>query len=604
MFTIFRYGLISMVSTERALLGFMARSKKVGATIAVTSFLWGFICILNSYLIGYTIDAIFLSLADESGGFLGAIEPVLVLVASLLTGAFLTVTTVWLMGIFSARLSQSVRKDIFKALQDQSAKFYSDNSTGDLVSKATNDVTVIRQFSGNFALLLPIAVSEFIFCISFLLFIDVPLAILCIVTIPVSLVVSHYVKRDYGPIFGQARKHLGLLTNVISENVEGASLVRTFPSTDKEIGRFEGENSRYRNVALKAKKLKARIDPTTTFLHGLTWSLVLGFGGLRVIEGQITIGMLVSASFVANWLVVPIRHITNLMVAGSEAKAATARVLDILGSVPTIADPKNPVPLDMIHGEVSFDNVSFSYGKEPVLDNLTLTITSGSTVALLGGTGSGKSSLINLIPRFYDVSSGSVRVDGIDVREVKLRKLRRNIGFVDQESFLFSRTIAENIAFGRPDASFEEIQRCAKIACIHDFIVGLPEGYDTIVGERGVTLSGGQRQRLSIARTLLADPKIVIFDDSLSAVDVQTEKAIQQGLNQILKGHTTIVVTQRLSVTQNADYCIVMSNGQIVEVGKHQELLANEGAYARLYQSQVDGIMDLSVLNDHSTTLS
>jgi ATP-binding cassette subfamily B protein len=571
----------------------MAKKKIIGLITAFITFWWGAVCILNSYLIGNTVDAIFLAFDDPSR----TIISISILIISLSVGWILTILSIYYMGVYGTKVSQILRRDVFIALQDQSAKFYDDNNTGDLISKATNDIDVVRRFFMNSILLGPILVAEFIFCIGFLIYIDIPLAILLIFSIPVNLLLSYFAKKNYGPIFALSRKQLGLVTKVITENVESATLVRTFNASEVDIQRFDKENTDYRDTTLRAKKISARIQPVANYLATLTFVLVLGFGGLRVMEGHLTVGMLISAAFLTSWLAVPVRHVTNLMVMSSEARGAGDRILEILNSVPDIQDDPQAINFPgEIKGDICFENVSFGYQNEPVLENLDFTIPAGNTIALLGATGCGKSSLINLVPRYYDPNEGTLYIDGINIKSLKLQSLRKNIGFVDQESFLFARSIRDNIAFGKPDATDNDILDVARLACIHDFIMTLPDGYNTVVGERGLTLSGGQRQRLSIARTLLANPKIVIFDDSLSAVDVGTEREIQQALDNLLKQHTTIIVTQRLSLTQNADFCIVLKKGRIIELGSHQELLKLNGLYSELFKTQVDDIMDLTVL--------
>ncbi|MHA2366280.1 MAG: ABC transporter ATP-binding protein, partial [Candidatus Hodarchaeales archaeon] len=581
------------LDTEKVLIGYMAKKKIIGLITAFITFWWGAVCILNSYLIGNTVDAIFLAFDDPSR----TIISISILIISLSVGWILTILSIYYMGVYGTKVSQILRRDVFIALQDQSAKFYDDNNTGDLISKATNDIDVVRRFFMNSILLGPILVAEFIFCIGFLIYIDIPLAILLIFSIPVNLLLSYFAKKNYGPIFALSRKQLGLVTKVITENVESATLVRTFNASEVDIQRFDKENTDYRDTTLRAKKISARIQPVANYLATLTFVLVLGFGGLRVMEGHLTVGMLISAAFLTSWLAVPVRHVTNLMVMSSEARGAGDRILEILNSVPDIQDDPQAINFPgEIKGDICFENVSFGYQNEPVLENLDFTIPAGNTIALLGATGCGKSSLINLVPRYYDPNEGTLYIDGINIKSLKLQSLRKNIGFVDQESFLFARSIRDNIAFGKPDATDNDILDVARLACIHDFIMTLPDGYNTVVGERGLTLSGGQRQRLSIARTLLANPKIVIFDDSLSAVDVGTEREIQQALDNLLKQHTTIIVTQRLSLTQNADFCIVLKKGRIIELGSHQELLKLNGLYSELFKTQVDDIMDLTVL--------
>jgi ATP-binding cassette subfamily B protein len=320
-------------------------------------------------------------------------------------------------------------------------------------------------------------------------------------------------------------------------------------------------------------------------------------GGTLVMNNQLTPGLLIASIMLSRLLFVPINHITRLGVVFGQAQALGTRIFKVIENIPVILDDPDAIVLsDDGNGEIKFENVTFGYREEPVLEEISLSIPAGSTLALLGGTGSGKSSLINLIPRFYDVTKGAVKIDGIDVRKLKLESIRKKIGFCDQETFLFSRSIGENISFGNPMATKEEIIQVAKISQIHKFIESLPEGYDTIIGERGITLSGGQRQRLSIARALLADPLIVIFDDALSSVDVKTERKIQDALEALLENRTTIFITQRLSTIKFSDWIVIMDKGFIAEQGKHSDLLSKNGIYKRLFETQVDGILDLEII--------
>jgi ABC-type multidrug transport system fused ATPase/permease subunit len=580
----------------------MKQKKMLGLFTAIISFIWGAICVYQSYLVGATVDGIFLGLENnvtDIAGLSQAITSILILIVTLIIGWILTSVTIYCIWLYGIRIAQIVRSDLFYALQNQSMKFYDINNTGDLVSKSTNDVTLIRRFLAIFILLAPIAISEFIFCIGFLLLIDVPVAIYCIFTIPLAVLFSHWAKKDYGSTFELSRKQLGLITKVITENVESANLTRVFNSKEVDIQRFDEENIKYRDTSLKAKKTQARIEPIADAMYYITYTGVFLIGGLRVIDGFISIGMLISIIFLIVWLAVPVRHVTNLLVEGSQAKAAGTRILEILHDIPEIQnDPKALILPNDSPGKIVFDGVSFGYQSEPVLKDINITIDAGSTIALLGGMGSGKTSLINLIPRFYDPIKGNIKIDEVDIKKIQLESLRRTIGFVDQESFLFNNTIAENIRFGKPNATFEEIKEVAKIASINNFIDSLPDNYETIIGERGITLSGGQRQRLSIARCLLADPRIIIFDDSLSAVDIKTEREIEKALHAVTKNRTTIIVTQRLSSVKIADQCVVIHQGRIIENGTHEDLLKQNGAYSMLYSSQVDNLLDLSILKE------
>jgi ABC-type multidrug transport system fused ATPase/permease subunit len=319
-------------------------------------------------------------------------------------------------------------------------------------------------------------------------------------------------------------------------------------------------------------------------------------GGMLVFEGQISIGMLISAFLIIDFLSHVINEVILSTTSFSDFKASSRRIVSILEENPNIDDSPTANDLDNPTGDIDFKDVTFTYGNEPVLKDINLRIPANNSIALLGSTGSGKSSLINLVIRFYDPTGGSVLIDDINLKDIKLNSLRKNIGFVDQETFLFSRSIIENIKFGKPHASDAEVFRVTKIANIHNFILTLPDKYDTIIGERGVTLSGGQKQRLSIARALLVDPKIIIFDDSLSAVDLKTEHQIREALTNFLTNRTVIFVTQRISITSIVDKIVILNNGQIVEQGSHEELLSQNMVYTNLFNTQIDDVVDLSII--------
>ncbi len=390
-----------------------------------------------------------------------------------------------------------------------------------------------------------------------------------------------------------------MLNKVMQENIAGAIVSRVFDARKKDLTRFDKDNSQYRDFMIKAHKYGAAVWPQMLLIGGIMVSTVILLGGTLVMNDKMTAGILIASIMLSGRLFVPINHITRLGVVLGQGQALGTRILEVIENIPVIMDNPEAInlPIDG-KGEIRFEDVSFGYRKEPVLVGITLSIPAGSTLALLGGTGSGKSSLINLIPRFYDVTTGTVKIDGINVRNLKLESVRNKIGFCDQETFLFSRSIGENIAFGNPLAKKEEIIRVAKVSQIHDFVESLPEGYNTIIGERGVTLSGGQRQRLSIARALLADPLIVIFDDALSSVDIKTERKIQDALVALLKNRTTIFITQRLSTIKFADWIVIMDKGTIAEQGTHTDLFSKNGIYKRLFETQIDGVLDLEVIEE------
>jgi ATP-binding cassette subfamily B protein len=331
--------------------------------------------------------------------------------------------------------------------------------------------------------------------------------------------------------------------------------------------------------------------PLMIFLLSLPTALILWYGGRQVMAGAMTIGGLTQFILYVGMLGMPVRRLGFLVNLVARSISAGKRLLEVLDTESPVKDKPNAVELKNVKGEITFKNVSFGYDStDPVLDDVSFSIPPGSLVALVGSLGSGKSTIAHLIPRFYDVTSGAVLIDGRDVRECSMESLRRNIGIVQQDVFLFSATIRENIAYGVVKADMAQIMNAARTACLHDFIVSLPDGYETWVGERGITLSGGEKQRLAIARTLLINPRVLIMDDSTSSVDVETEHLIRQALAELIKGRTTFIITHRLPIIKNADIILVMENGKVAEMGKHVELIARDGLYARIYQGQISSI--------------
>jgi ATP-binding cassette subfamily B protein len=382
---------------------------------------------------------------------------------------------------------------------------------------------------------------------------------------------------------------LGDLSTRLQENVSGVQVVRAFAREPHEIERFDQVNRAYFRSRIVLIAEWSKVMPTTNLLIALGTILILIFGGQMVLNGTMTIGEIVA--FNSYWLMLsaPVQQLAWLVNAAGEAGAGAQRVLEILETEPAIRSPRDAVVLPPLRGRVEFRGVSLRYQDEKsvALQDIHLTVEPNQIVALIGQTGSGKTSLVHLIPRFYDVSEGAVLVDGYDVRTVDLESLRRQIGIVLQTSLLFSDTIRANIAYGRPEASLEEIIAAAKAAQAHDFIMGFPNGYETVVGERGVTLSGGQRQRIAIARALLMNPRILILDDSTSSVDTQTERLIQEALDRLMEGRTTFVIAHRLATVRRADLILVMENGRIVQRGRHEDLLAQGGLYKEIHDLQL-----------------
>jgi ATP-binding cassette subfamily B protein len=392
------------------------------------------------------------------------------------------------------------------------------------------------------------------------------------------------------PIWSSIRNQFGIITSAVQENIMGVRVVRGFAREDYEEKRFGKECETYFRKNIAGAKLRSLYLPLAVFLTSMSTVVIIWYGGIQVINKVITIGSLVAFYFYVMRLSQPVRMFGFIIMRFQRAIASAQRIFDIIDAKSLVSDKEGAIDLQQIKGHIVFKDVWFGYDENNiVLKNINLDVKPGETIAILGATGSGKSSIINLIPRFYDVTKGSITIDGYDIRDVTLKSLRKHIGIVRQDPFIFSSTIRENIAFGVENATQEAIEAAAKRAKIHDFIVSLPKGYNTIVGERGVTLSGGQKQRIAIARALLKDPKILILDDSTSSVDMQTEFEIQQALEELFENRTTFIITQRLSSIRKAKYIVVLEGGEIIEEGTHEQLMANKGIYYKLYLTQVTG---------------
>jgi len=487
---------------------------------------------------------------------------------------------------FSQKVVYDIRNDIFAALQNQSFAFYDKIHTGQLLAKVTTDIDRIRGFLGWQLTFLINSTFLLVAALYSMSAMDLRLTTLLLLLMPPLFLAFYYFGKKIRPLFQQMREQYGNLTSVLHENITGIRVVRAFAREDFERRRFKSENDKYFKTTLASVRVRAFFIPLIAFLIGLGTVLIFWYGGTEAINGTLTIGALVAFNAYLAMLVMPMRFLGFFVSGYQLSMAAGDRVFGVMDAEPEIKEKPNAIPLPKLQGHVRFEKVSFSYEKgKQILRNINLEAKLGETVALLGATGSGKSTIIRLIPRFYDVTSGKITVDSYDVRDVKLRSLREQIGIVSQETFLFTLSIKENIAYGKPEATMEEIIEATKTARAHEFISALPDGYDTRVGERGVTLSGGQQQRIAIARALLSDPKILILDDSTSSVDVETEYEIQRALQALLKNRTTFVITQRVSTIRNANIIVVLEDGEVAEEGTHETLMAKKGAYYRIYQT-------------------
>ena len=506
-----------------------------------------------------------------------------------LASAFLGLGNRYASEWIATHVGYDLRNRMYDHIQYLPFSYHDHAQSGQLISRCIEDVRAIERFAGSS---IPELVRFFLLTIGVLIVMtsaNSQLAFIALLPmIPLILMTAGFGTK-IGKLFFDVDMAVGEVSNRLQENVTGVQVVRAFARENYEIDRFETANKDVFNKWLFVIYQWARIMPTTNWLITIGTILILYFGGRMVIDGTITIGTVVAFNAYMLMMAEPAQSLTGLVNAGGEAAAGAKRVFEVLDTEPDIKSRKEAVVLSTLKGEVEFQNVSLKYQdeKNSSLSDVNVKIGRNKIVALIGLTGSGKTSLVNLIPRFYDVTDGAVLVDGYDVRDVELTSLRQQIGIVLQTSLLFSETIRANIAYGNPDATEDEILAAAKAAQAHEFILSFTNGYDTIVGERGVTLSGGQRQRVAIARALLMDPRILILDDSLSSVDTQTEKLIQSALDVLMEGRTTFVIAHRLSTVRRADIILVMDDGKIVERGTHDELLKANGLYREIHDLQL-----------------
>ncbi len=506
-----------------------------------------------------------------------------------LGSALLNFLNRYLSAWIAAKVGYDLRNRMYNHIQYLPFTYHDHTQSGQLISRCIEDVRSIENFAGSSVAELVRFVFLTIGILLSMLSENARLAVIALLPILPLAVMTSAFGTKIGALFFAVDMAVGEVSNRLQENVVGVQVVRAFAREPYETQRFDAAN---KDVFVKWVKVIdewAKIMPTTGWLTTLGTILILFFGGQMVLDGTMTVGAIVAFNAYILMLAEPAQSLTGLVNAGGEAAAGAQRVFEVLDTQPTIQSPKDAVQLELLRGEVEFREVGLKYQDEKTasLSGINLRVQPNRIVALIGPTGSGKTSLINLIPRFYDVSEGELLIDGVDVRRMDLVTLRRQIGIVLQTSLLFSDTIKGNIAYGRPDATDEEVVAAARAAQAHEFIESFPNGYETIVGERGVTLSGGQRQRVAIARALLMDPRILILDDSLSSVDTQTEKLIQAALDKLMEGRTTFVIAHRLSTVRRADLILVMDKGCIVERGTHEELLRLNGLYKEIHDLQL-----------------
>jgi ATP-binding cassette subfamily B multidrug efflux pump len=512
----------------------------------------------------------------------------LILVFAVMRGAFAFTQT-----FMAQKLSQDVafefRNELFAKIQRLSFSYHDRNRTGQLMVRATDDVEKLQVFLGQGLLLALQAIILLTGALVLMTITNPRLTLIMLPILPIALVLFMVFGAVSQPLFVKVQQKLSTLNNILQENLAGIKVVKAFAREEEEAARFNEANVDLMQQQITVARIFSFLFPVIFLIANLGQAAVLYFGGRQILAGTLTIGEWQKFSLYLVFVFFPIGQLGFIISQMSQASASANRIFEILDASNDVTDRPGAKTLPSVSGNVAFDDVSFRYfsSGENVLSNISFTAKPGETVALLGSTGSGKTTIINLIPRFYDVSDGAVRIEGHDVREVTIESLRRQIGIVLQETNLFTGTIRENIAFGRPDATDDEVIEAAKAAAAHDFIMSFPDGYATPVGERGTTLSGGQKQRIAIARALLMDPRILILDDSTSSVDVTTEVAIQHALDRLMDGRTSFVIAQRISTVLNADQILVLDKGRIVAQGKHADLMEESAIYADIYRSQL-----------------
>ncbi|MBQ2956041.1 MAG: ABC transporter ATP-binding protein [Clostridia bacterium] len=486
----------------------------------------------------------------------------------------------------SQNLVYDLRTGLYQHLQELPYGFFDKFRIGEILSRMTSDIEGVRNLIAGGMVTVFNNLLNFVGALIFLSFMSWELTLSLLIFAPIIGVVAWQFNKRIRPVFRDIREQNAVLNTRTTEDLSGMRVVKAFAREKHESERFSKENLRLLELNLKATWIWSDFVPLMEFLSGLCTPVMLLVGGILLVQGNLDLGTLIAVNGYV-WLIInPMRALSGIINMVAQAVTSAEKLFYYMDFGSEIKEPEQPKTPEKFEGHVVFDHVTFSYGGEDVLKDISFEALPGQTIAVMGATGTGKSTLVTLLGRFYDIQKGSIKVDGIDIREQALKPLRRSLGYVMQETFLFSDTLTDNIRFGRPDAEMEKVERAAQVAQAKEFIGKMPHGYETIVGERGVGLSGGQKQRVSIARAVLTEPSILIMDDSTSAVDMETEYEIQQELKEVLKGRTTFIIAHRISSVKNADQILVLDDGRIAERGTHHELLAKKGIYYGMVQDQ------------------
>ena len=569
--------------------------------------LWNYVRNYKLYLIGALIFIIFNVLLSMIPGYLNRriIDDVITEKKMELLAVFLVIyiivnllraTVIMVHRYYTESLSQNIlrdlKQDLYDHLQQLSFNFFNHNRTGELMSRMTGDMEAVRMLfaEGMFHFV------RSIFYVVFVMAVLIPESLkLSLVSLALSPLIGFFAYRlgvRIKPVFRQVRKQYSNLNSTVQENISGIRIVKAFHQQCYEMEKFDEENNDYFTKNYDAAQIWSKYFPIMEFLGGMSTVLLLFYGGRLVIQGEITLGVWMQFNSYLWMLIMPMRLIGHLVNMFSRTSASAERIFDVLETEPEIKNNENSIKVDRIKGEVEFENVSLSYEEEDILKNISFHVSPGETVAIMGATGSGKSSLINLIPRYYEPTEGRVLIDGIDNRDYDLQDLRSQVSIVMQDVFLFSESIANNIAYGQPGLDLEKIKRAASISSAREFIEEMEGGFEEVIGERGMGLSGGQKQRVSLARAIVEESPILILDDATSAVDLETEHQIQQALEKMDQRSTLFLIAHRISSVRNADQILILDQGKIIERGSHAELIRNKGHYYKMFKEQYKEVID------------